>query len=420
MINVFKFGGASVKDASAVRNVANIIQQTTGSTYLLIVVSAMGKTTNAFEKVLNAFWLNENYQLILEEIKLYHEQIIDELFKDSEWIKNQINIEFNDIISQLKKVVVSTNRDQLYDQVVSKGEIISSIIIHHYLQNEKKINCEWIDARNYIKTDQTWREGNIDWEKSSDLIKKQIKPILEKSIILTQGFIGQTPFQETTTLGREGSDYTAAIFAHILDAEAVTIWKDVPGVLNADPKLISNAILFEKLSYSEAAEMTYYGATVIHPKTIRPLAAKNIPLYVRSFIDFTKTGTKISEKESEVTHPVIIFKKEQILISFGIKDLDFISEDNLSKIFYELATHNIKINMMQNSALSFSVCIDKTDQIKKVMNALENIFTSKLNEDLILITIRNYNNDIINELVKDKNSILEQKTRYTIQLLIKN
>lgn len=417
-MKVFKFGGASVKDAASVKNVAEIIHHHGSPTELLVVVSAMGKTTNLLEKIVEAFLEKKDHTELVNQFSSYHLEIVNKLFLSPQSIEAQIKTYVEELNHLLYRWSESDN-DMLYDQVVSIGELVSSLIVYTYLHDEKKIPCTWLDARSCIKTDKTWREGKIDWTKSTQQIKQHVLPTLKKQFIVTQGFIGQTYSGETTTLGREGSDYTAAIFAHILDADSVTIWKDVPGVLNADPKLVEKTILFDQLSYAEAAEMTYYGATVIHPKTIRPLQDKHIPLHVRSFIKPDQPGTIISSLESKQIIPTIIFKPNQLLISFDVKDLYFIHEDKLGKILYQLASHAIRVNMMQHSALSFSVCVDQSNRIKKCLRILEDDFIIKFNDNLTLLTIRNYNQELINQLIPDpKHILLEQRTRHTIQVLI--
>jgi aspartate kinase len=311
------------------------------------------------------------------------------------------------------------NFDKVYDQVVSYGEIFSSRILSAYL-NESNIKNRWMDAQNFINTDNTYREGKVDWDVTYHLISKKLKPIVKKQMVVTQGFIGRNKDNFTVTLGREGSDYSAAIFAYGLDAENVTIWKDVAGVMNADPKKFPDAIKIDAISYPRAIEMAYYGATVIHPKTIQPLQSKQIPLYVKSFLDPKSAGTIVGvSKEEEVHLPTIISKGNQLLISIMSKDFSFIVEDNLSNIFNAFANHKVKINLMQNSAISFSVCIDhEVEKINKLKSDLEASFNIKINEGLELLTITNYTNDNLESFVNGKFILIEQKTRNTIQLVV--
>jgi aspartate kinase len=300
---------------------------------------------------------------------------------------------------------------------ISYGEIISSTIIYHYLI-EQNANIEFINANNYIRTDSTWREGEVDWEWTEKNIQKHLLPIIKSKAIITQGFIGGTVEGNITTLGREGSDYTASIFAYCLDAESVTTWKDVDGILNADPKVFENTSKYDSLTYNEATEMTYYGASVIHPKTIKPLANKNIPLYVKSFLNPEAAGTKIADISHEKIAPAYIKKENQVLISFHVKDFSFITENNLSTIFYNLSKLHIKINMMQNSALSFSVCIDFNEKkIELLKKRLQSDFKIQYNNDLVLFTIKNHDADAINKITVGKTILVEQKTRSTYQVL---
>ena len=351
-MNVFKFGGASLKNAKGVKNVASIIAKQTASN-LLVVVSAMGKTTDMLERILALANSNQSYSDALEELKKYHHETIDELFQKPLSVLREVDSYFNELEQQLFSALPL---DQVYDQVISRGELVSSVIVHHYLLS-KGIPSYWHDSRNSVCTDRTFREGRVDWKKTAECIDS-LKPILKEKIIVTQGFIGKTEDGFTTTLGREGSDFSAAIFASCLDATSVVIWKDVPGVMNADPKRISTATVFEELPFKEAAEMTYYGASVIHPKTIKPLANKGIPLYVKNFMDTSLPGTKIHECTIEKLPPLIVFKENQCLISCKVTDYTFISEKQLTFIFHALADEDIKINLMQNSAITFSFCID--------------------------------------------------------------
>ncbi|MGB4774220.1 MAG: aspartate kinase [Daejeonella sp.] len=420
MIEVYKFGGASVKDAEGVINLAKIIALNNKEP-LLIVVSAMGKTTNALEKLADAYVSQSNnlYKLF-EEIKNYHQQILTDLFKDrSHPVFDDIANAFIEI-DWILEDEPHPDYDFNYDQLVSVGELVSSKIISAYL-NFTGLNTQWIDARGYIQTDNTYRDGQVDWEKTCEAIQNTLPQILQKNIIVTQGFIGGTSENFTTTLGREGSDYTAAIFASCLKADQVTIWKDVPGVLNADPKLFNDTVKYHELPYSEALEMSYYGATIIHPKTIKPLQNANIPLLVKPFLNPADSGTIISELAKNITDiPAIIVKKDQLLVSLSAKDFSFITENHLSEIFKALADAHIKVNLMQISALSFSVCFDRNEKrFKELSESLESVFKIKYNTDIELITIRHFKPDLIEELSVNRTVLMEQFSRNTAQLVLK-
>lgn len=416
-MRVFKFGGASIKNAEGVRNLGAILKKY-GEKPLVVVVSAMGKTTNALEELTRLAFAKKDFQQAFEAIENFHRQIISELIPDQ---SHRIHTDAAQVLDDLRALLsadqLMLDFDMYYDQVVSKGEILSSIIVSDYL-NDQGIRCAWFDAREVIKTDESFREGKVDWIVTENQIKKILSPLLEQYIALTQGFIGSSLTNMATTLGREGSDFSAAIFAYCLDAKSATIWKDVPGILNADPKLIDSTIKFDELSYNEAAEMTYYGAQVIHPKTIKPLANKNIPLLVKSFENPDGEGTIIHQTEHVELPPTIVFKFSQVLISFHVKDLTFIDERNLSVIFHALDRLNIKINVMQNSAVSFSICIDANPQkLEELIRTLQHEFDIHYNEDLTLITVKNYDQKTIDSLSAGKTILLEQKTRNTFQIV---
>ena len=420
MIQVYKFGGASVKDAEGVKNLAKVVSLNQQSS-LLIVISAMGKTTNALEKITEAY-VNQtpDLHLLLDEVKLYHDQILFDLFEDhSHPVFDEIANTFIEVDWMLEDVP-HPDYDFNYDQIVSVGELVSTKIVSAYLNFKGLVN-QWIDARGYIQTDNTYREGLVDWTKTSSSIQKDLPEILVKKMILTQGFIGGTSENFTTTLGREGSDYSAAIFAAILKAESVTIWKDVPGVLNADPKLFEDVYKYDQLPYAEALEMTYYGATVIHPKTIKPLIQANIPLLVKPFLHPEEKGTFIN-KDAVVSRdfPAIIVKKNQVLASISTRDFSFITEENLTEIFLVFASLHIKINMMQISALSFSVCVDHTprkfDELLKMLNT---DFRIRYNTSLELYTVRYFKPETIHKLSKGRIVLMEQLSRNTAQLVLK-
>jgi len=419
-MDIFKFGGASVKDAEGVKNIANIIRDyKTGK--LLIVISAMGKITNKLEELTHAY-LNrdENAHAIFDEIKRFHFQIIDTLFEDK---KNPV---YDDVANSFVEIdwLIEDEPDNdagyIYDQIVSIGEVVSTKIVVAWL-NYVNIQSMWADARNFIQTDNTYKEGKVDWTKSNQIIQKDLAPLLAQNVVVTQGFIGGTSENYTTTLGREGSDYSAAIFASCLDAAAVTIWKDVPGVLNADPKWFDQTEMLEQLSYHDAIELTYYGATVIHPKTIKPLQNKGIPLFVRSFLQPSGAGTAITKESNPLPVPSFIFKVNQALISIFPKDYSFIIEENLSNIFDLFHKHRIKINTMLNSAISFSVSVDDhPDQVERLIQDLSGEFTIKYNTNLELVTIRYYNQETIDRVTVAKDILLEVKSRHTCQMVMKN
>ncbi len=420
-MRVFKFGGASVKDAESVKNVARVIQLFP-SQKIAIVISAMGKTTNALERLAQAFFYKtENPETVLEEIKQYHIQICQGLFSDS---KHQIYTDLENTFVELYWAIEDEpthGYDFEYDQIVSVGEIISTKIVSAYL-NDIGIKNKWMDARGLIQTDNTYREGKVDFVLTEQLVNTDLKPEFSKfDVIITQGFIGGTSENFTTTLGREGSDYTASILAYCLNASEVTIWKDVPGVLNADPKWFSKTTKIEELSYQDAIELTYYGATVIHPKTIKPLQNKQIPLYVKSFIHPKEDGTVIRDGEKRLNIPSYIFKVNQILISIQPKDFSFIAEDNLSAIFQLFSEYQVKINLMQLSAISFSVCCDNAaEKIKPLLEKLKAYFKVLYNEDVELMTVRYFTQQTIDNLIQNKVVLLEQRSRFTVQMVMKN
>ncbi|QDW25563.1 aspartate kinase [Pedobacter sp. KBS0701] len=419
-MDIFKFGGASVKDAAGVKNLANIVRDYKKGN-LLIVISAMGKITNRLEDLTHAFLSqNDEAHEIFEEIKHFHFSIIDELFQGKHHpVYDDVANTFVEI-DWLIEDEPDNNPDYIYDQIVSIGEVVSTKIVAAWL-NEMGNKTLWVDARNYIQTDNTYKEGKVDWTKTNQVIQKDLVPLLTDNIIVTQGFIGGTSENYTTTLGREGSDYSAAIFAFCLDAAALTIWKDVPGVLNADPKWFDETEKIAQLSYHDAIELTYYGATVIHPKTIKPLQNKGIPLFVRSFIQPEGSGTAITKENNPLPIPSFIFKVNQALISIFPKDYSFIIEENLSNIFELFHRHKIKINTMLNSAISFSVSVDDHPvQIEKLIKDLSTEFTVKYNKGLELVTIRYYNQQTIDRVTVEKDILLEVKSRHTCQMVMKN
>ena len=411
-MKVFKFGGASVKDAAGVRNLAEII--TTQGQNAVVVVSAMGKTTNALEELVRAYvhqQVDEAHRH-LNGILAYHTGIMADLTGDFTGAHQTLS----HLENSLNQPPIGTF-DEIYDRFVSLGEVLSTQIIAAYLQTSP-VPVQWLDARQLIRTDMTFREGRVDWVETNVRIKEAVT---NNTVIITQGFIGQTADNRTTTLGREGSDYTAAIFAYCLNAESVTIWKDVPGVLNADPKWFDETVLLEKLTYQDAIELAYYGATVIHPKTIKPLQNKGIPLFVRSFLKPDAPGTVIGNYERHLQTASFIFKVNQVLISLHPNDFSFIAEDNLSRIFGRFAQAGVKINLMQNTAISFSVAVDNNpDRVPALLDLLKQDFRVSYNDGLELITIRYYDQGTIDRVLVNKKLLLEQKSRYTVQLIVKD
>ena len=420
-MRVFKFGGASVKDATSVKNVASILSLFKNES-LVVVISAMGKTTNALEKVVNAFYYNKpDLKSALKEVKDFHLGIIDGLgFKNNHDIFHHLDNVFTEIDWVIEDGI-SKGYAFIYDQIVSQGELISTKIVSAYL-NENGFSNQWLDARDLIQTDNTYREGKINWELTEKLVQKNISERQKRgNIMLTQGFIGATSENFTTTLGREGSDYTAAILSFCLNAEEMVVWKDVPGVLSADPKFYSDAVKLQEVSYLDAIELTYYGATVIHPKTIKPLENKNIPLRVRSFLAPAESGTSVGNyTTTKPLVPCFIFKTNQILLSISAKDFSFVAEDALSKIFKTFADHKVKINLMQNSAISFSVCADNDAfKMPELIDELHKDFKVLYNDNLRLVTVRHYYQSTIDKLTKDKTILLEQRSRHTAQLVMR-
>ncbi|MFD0749039.1 aspartate kinase [Mucilaginibacter calamicampi] len=416
---VFKFGGASVKDAKGITNLANVVDQYKDN-QLLIVVSAMGKTTNALEALTKAYVDgSEHVHSLFEDIKQYHYIIMAELFEATHPVFDEVANTFVEIDWMIEEEP-HDDYDFIYDQIVSIGELVSTRIAAAYL-NKSGLKTQWLDVRGYIHTDNTYREGTVLWDKTRESISKNVPALLQKGFVITQGFLGGTSENFTTTLGREGSDYTASIFASCLGAESVTTWKDVPGVLNADPKYFEDTVKFDVLSYNEAIEMTYYGATVIHPKTIKPLQNANIPLLVKPFGDPTAQGTVIGGNVNPVFEkPVIILKQNQVLLSLSPKDYSFITENHLSDIFGRFAANNVKVNTMQTSALSFSICIDhKEESFGKLIAVFDDAYKVRYNTGLTLITVRHYGETTLKYLSRGKTVLLEQVSRNTAQVVLK-
>ena len=416
-MRIFKFGGASIKDAEGIKNVYDVLQKV-GYEDVLLVVSAMGKTTNALEIVIkNYFDKSSELYASVQEVKKYHNQILMDLFDDEEAdVFFSVNGHFADLEYFLRSNK-SPNYNFVYDQIVSYGELISTTILSHFM-NAKNIKTNWIDVRNFIKTDNNYRDANVDWELTQTNISKNLK---RKTLNVTQGFLGSDENNFTTTLGREGSDYTAAIFAYCLNAESVTIWKDVPGVMNADPRYFENASLLNQISYREAIELAFYGATVIHPKTLQPLQKKEIPLYVKSFINPTLAGTSVSKgADLEPLLPCFIVKRNQLLISLSSIDFSFIMEENISDIFALLHQYKMKVSLIQNSAISFSVCIeDKFEHFKDLKPLLSKKFKVAYNENVSLYTIRHFDEKAAKMVEKNKTVLLKQVSRETMQIITK-
>ena len=414
-MKVFKFGGASVKDAAGVKNVAAVFEKV-GFNNVLMVVSAMGKTTNALEIVIkNYFDKSIELQQSIQEIKKYHFQILIDLI-DNE--NHEAYLDVNALFDDLEYFIRSNkspNYNFVYDQIVSFGELLSTTIVSHYF-NFIQIKNSWLDVRTLIKTDNNYRDANVDWEKSLRLISKNID---RNTLTITQGFLGSDENSFTTTLGREGSDYTAAVFAYCLNAENVTIWKDVPGVMNADPRYFDNAILLDQISYREAIELAFYGATVIHPKTLQPLQKKEIPLFVKSFINPLLAGTSVSKGEDLVPHtPCFIIKKNQLLLSLSSIDFSFIMEEHISEIFALFAQYKMKVSLIQNSAISFSVCIeDKFGNFNELKSKLAKKFQVVFNKNVSLYTIRHFDAQAAQMVEKDKVVLLKQVSRETMQII---
>ena len=415
-MRIYKFGGASVKDADGLKNLITILNYL-GSEKTLIVVSAMGKTTNSLELVVKNYFENkEELQYSLNEVFNFHNKILEGLFNDN---KEQIFYDVKEVFENLR-IFLKRNKSPdysfVYDQVVSFGEILSTKIINSYL-NYSNIKCNWIDARELIKTDSKYRDANLNWEITKHSISKNINI---KLLNITQGFIASDSNNFSTTLGREGSDYTAAIFAYCLNAQSVTIWKDVPGVLNADPRVFKKPQLLNQISYTEAIELAFYGASVIHPKTLQPLQKKEIPLYVKSFLNPSGNGTSISRgTKIDPLIPCFIVQRNLNLLKLSSLDFSFIVEDNISDIFQILHENKMKVDLIQNSAISFSVCVyDKYSRLKELLSILKATFKVECTENVSLFTIRHFNENSSKEILKNNTLLLEQRTNETLQLVV--
>ena len=410
-LRVYKFGGASVRDAAAIRNLAAVVQGTAAGQPLLVVVSAMGKTTNALETLFRAAYAGRPAAAELAALAAFHRQVAAELALPATGPELESLLAL--LADHLAAVQPAADYDQQYDQLIGFGELLATRIVADFL------GAQWLDCRPLIRTDDTWREGRVDWPVTERRVQAALPARLAAGVVVTQGFVGGTAAGATTTLGREGSDYTAAILAYCLRAASVTIWKDVPGLLNADPKVFADTVLFPEISYAETIEMAFYGASVIHPKTLKPLAERGIPLHVKSFLDWNAPGTVIHDCQHPPLAPAFIRKTEQCLISFESKDFAFISEENLAVIFEALAQAKLKINVMQNSALSFSVCVDYSERrVAKLLEITKLLFRVQYNAGLILFTVKNYDSVSIQKITAERQILLEQRTRSTFQVLI--
>ncbi|MDB5199906.1 MAG: aspartate kinase [Chitinophagaceae bacterium] len=417
-MKVFKFGGASINSAERIKNISAIFKSYPGEK-ILVVISAMGKTTNSLEKVVEAFYKGEKEEALqlFENVKQVHLNLANELLKSP---VNKIHDFFTEV-EWLLHDKPAKDFDYYYDQVVCAGELLSSSIVSAFLHSEK-IKNTWVDVRDIIRTDDNFRDANVDLGFTQAKINEIILPEFNNTnIVITQGFIGSTDENESTTLGREGSDYTAALFANLLNVDSLTIWKDVEGVMNADPKEFKDAKFINALSYNEVIEMAYYGAQVIHPKTIKPLQNKNIPLHVRCFLNPGAAGTIISNKHVQQSLPIIVLKQNQVLINLNSKDFSFVGEKPMSRLYEMFADLKIKPNLTQNAAISILICMDDAhEKIEKLALMASELFDVQLERNLTLLTIRHYNTDIINKLSKEKIIVLEQKTKDTIQMLMKS
>ena len=415
-MKIFKFGGASIKDAEGVKNLAKVVQQQ-GSENTLVVISAMGKMTNAFEDVIDAyFYKSDTLQKKRTQVESYHKNMMDDLFEKDNEIHLQVDTLFEELDWFLNRNT-SQRYNYVYDQIICFGELLSTRIVSAYLKTVQ-IENNWLDVRNYIKTDSNYRDAKVNWTLTQQIITKKVAT---HQLNVTQGFLAGNDTENTTTLGREGSDYTAGIFAYCLNAESVTIWKDVAGVLNADPRVFDETTLLEQISYEEAIEMAFYGASVIHPKTIQPLQNKEIPLYVKSFLNPTAPGTKVSKGATLVPYiPCFIVKKNQVFVSISTNDFSFMVENNLSYIFKKLHDYKLKVNLIQNSAISFSVCVDnKFGNFDAFYTALKNEFKIEFQKEVDVYTIRHFNAETKDTITKFGQTLLSQTNKETIQIVLK-
>lgn len=419
MARMFKFGGSSLKDASAVRNVASILHRF-GDENLVIVVSAMGKTTNALEEVVAAHARQDgSAKQLMDQIRQFHYSLAQELLPEGHEVFAALNDTFVEAYWVLDEPP-HANYDYMYDQIICVGELASSRIVQAFLQHDG-LPTLWLDAREVIITDDIHREGWVNWEETGKRMEAKVRPMLSQpGFVLTQGFIASTMDNATTTLGREGSDYTTAIFTFCLNGESMTIWKDVPGVLTGDPRLFANVTKLDRLSYREAIEMTYYGAKVIHPKTIKPLQNKSIPLFVKSFIDPEGEGTLISSDIEDLYPPIVTIEQQQTLLSISTRDFSFVAEHHLSLLFQKIADLRLQVNIMQNSAISFSICVNHApDKVDDFISGIEKDFKVQREDELELITVRHAQPDLLDNLRKGKIIFLEEHIRDTVQFVAK-
>ena len=418
-MKIFKFGGASVNSVDRIKSMAEIVELYKNDN-LVIIVSAMGKTTNALEKVVESFYNNKLEESIglFNSIKQQHITTAKYLLVTKlTHCLDQLNEFFTEVEWLLHDKPVR-QYDYYYDQIVSVGELMSTCIVSHYL-NEKKIANEWLDVRDLLRTDNNFRDAGVDWKITTEKVLQTVKTN-DHQIYITQGFIGSTDENESTTLGREGSDYTAAIFANILDAESLTIWKDVEGVMNADPKTYKEAQLIAELSFNEVIEMAYYGAQVIHPKTIKPLQNKGIALNVKCFLDASLPGTVIKAKAVKDLPPIIVYKQDQAIIRLFSKDFSFVGEEPMAMLYKTLSALKLKPNLIQTGAINVQLCLDdKADRIEALAFAANDLFDVSIEKGLTLLTIRHYSKELFNELTKDKIIVLQQQSEDTIQALYK-
>jgi aspartate kinase len=416
---VYKFGGASIKDANRIKNVCSIISD--ADKPLIVIVSALGKTTNALEEVVKLYFEDRERSIIsFKNIVSSHLSIANDLGIDAARFLESVN-EIIVSVDWLLEIDPEDPYDYVYDQVVSVGELMSTKLLNLYLQDQG-LDSEWLDIRDVIITDDQYRDPKVIWERTQHNVDTYVKGKLTgKKVIVTQGFIGSTTDNNTTTLGREGSDYTGAILSYSLDAEKYTIWKDVEGVLTGDPRIFENVTKLDSLSYAEAIEMTYYGAKVIHPKTIKPLQNKAIPLEVRSFLKPEITGTTVSNNNHVKLPPIVVIEPKQALIHFSTNDFSFIAENHLKDIFAAIVTHRIRVNLMRNTAISFSICVnDVEDRISKLLDSLKGDYKIDIEKNLELVTIRHYNDSIIQNMKADKIVLFEESLEHMIQMVVRN
>lgn len=413
-MKIYKFGGASVKSANDIKNVSSILKKLEGDK--VVVISAIGKITNALEKLCRAYYNKENnIELLFNESKIFHYIIADQLFDDDDKIYNLLDLYFNNLNEKINEEP-SLIYNYEYDKIVSYGEIFSTLIVSEYLNKIGIIN-KWIDIRKVLKTDDKFREGNILWDLSSKICEKTF---IKGNNYITQGFIAATKTNLTTTLGREGSDYTGAILANILNADSLSILKDVPGVMNADPKDYSDATIISHLSYKECIELAHFGAKVIHPKTLKPLENKNIPLHVKSFINPDEEGTLVDSRNlHNISKPIFIHKRDQALVTLSPRDFSFIGADELQSLFNSFSLNNVKVNLVESSAISFSICCDYREEVlEELFDNLKKDYSILYNQEVELITVRNYNSESLERVCKDKDILLEQKTRTTARFIV--